>query len=467
MTDEKTAPASQKYARYIEEVSEDISETVRSMGCQPILFVGSGLSKRYMNAPNWDELLAHIAASCSDIKKELGFYKQAYRTAPAIGEEFARIYQEWAWGAGRNEFPKTLFEIGADSQVYLKFKISEHLRSVTPPAPDKLNRAAHGAEIDSFVNIRPHAIITTNYDRMLEMLFPEHEPVIGQKILRGQQFSIGEIFKIHGCVSNVNSLVIIESDYRSFERKKKFLSAKLLTFFNEHPLLFVGYSASDPNIRAILADIDEALPEKGGIVPNVYILQWNPSLTNDSSPAKERVIATEDDRTIRVKLIETTDFSWVFDAFAANPTLNNVSPRVLRALLARSYHLVRHDIPSMPIQADFKTLTDSVADSNSFAKLFGIAYIDDWSAASAHHIYSPTQLGKLLGGNGWHFANELLERMKNETGVDVKISDNRYHRTEMVNTTKFHKYSKDALNLLVKVRDGSPYEVKIDGKKSP
>src|SRR5690606_9804969 len=103
-----------------------------------------------------------------------------------------------------------------------------------------------------------------------------------------------------------------KSDYDAFSKKKKFLSAKLLTFFNEHPLIFVGYSATDPNIRSILSDIDEALPEKGGVIPNVYILEWNPGLGPDSSPPRDKVISTDEDRSIRVKLIESNDFTWVF-----------------------------------------------------------------------------------------------------------------------------------------------------------
>jgi hypothetical protein len=42
-------------------VTEDIAACVSRMGCQPILFVGSGLSKRYFAGPSWDELLATLA----------------------------------------------------------------------------------------------------------------------------------------------------------------------------------------------------------------------------------------------------------------------------------------------------------------------------------------------------------------------------------------------------------------------
>jgi len=455
-SDQKT-----KFERYVEEIGEDITETVKSMGCQPILFVGSGLSRRYMSAPSWDELLAHLAAQCSAIDKGLGFYRQSLKTPMRIGEEFARLYQEWAWDAGSNEFPPEMFEDGVNAQAYLKFKVASHLRDLTPRTAGDLGDPAQRAEIEAFCRIKPHAIITTNYDQMLELIFPHHEPIVGQQILKGLQLSVGEIYKIHGSIEDHDSIVLTQTDYDEFAKKKKFLSAKLLTFFNEHPLLFIGYSASDPNIQSILSDIDEALPVKGGVIPNVYILEWNGNIDTDSNPAREKVVATGEGRSIRVKLIEASDFTWVFSAFSANPVLNDVNPRILRSLIARSYNLVRHDIPTMTVEADFKMLDQAVTDSDTFAKLFGIANISDYSAASAQYPLSATQLTTHLGGTGSYLAVSLLKRIKDEMGVDIKASDNRYHRAEQVNTSTFHKYSTEMLEVLKRVHAGEPYELNM------
>ncbi len=449
-----------KYDRYISEITEEITNTVEEFGCQPILFVGSGLSRRYMGAPSWEELLSYLAEKSSTIDKTLVFYKQLLKDPIKIGEEFARLYQEWAWGAGHNEFPEEMFKENVGAQSYIKFMIAAHLRSLVPSEIAGLNRTYEG-EIESLARIRPHAIITTNYDEMLELIFPDHQRIIGQQILKGAHFSIGELFKIHGCSSDHDTIVFTETDYNEFMKRKKFLSAKLLTFFNENPLLFVGYNAGDPNIRAILSDIDQALPEKGGVIPNVFILQWNPDLNQDSWPARDRVIPTEDGRSVRVKLIEASDFAWVFDAFAANPALNNVNVRVLRSLIARSYDLVRRDIPKITVDADFKMLSSAVEDSESFAKLFGIANINDYSAASAQFPLSATELGQALGGKTWHVANALIDKVWDQKDIDLKASDNRYHRIERVNKTPYHKYSHDAVSLLKKVRDGQTYEVDL------
>jgi hypothetical protein len=58
----------------------------------PILFVGSGLTRRYFSGPSWDELLAHLAAQCPPIEREYGYYKQTLVSPLLIGTEFARLY---------------------------------------------------------------------------------------------------------------------------------------------------------------------------------------------------------------------------------------------------------------------------------------------------------------------------------------------------------------------------------------
>jgi len=202
-------------------------------------------------------------------------------------------------------------------------------------------------EIDLLRKIHPHSVITTNYDRFLEEVFPNYEPIVGQKILSSSSVSIGEIFKIHGCSSAPDGLVINRSDYNTFHLKKKYLSAKLLTYFAEHPLVFLGYSAEDPNIKSILADIDEILSEGGELIPNIYIVEWSKNPIIDDYPRRERVIQVSESKSVRIKSIIAHEFSWVYNAFGATEAMQKVNPKLLRSLLARTYNLVRYDIPKI------------------------------------------------------------------------------------------------------------------------
>ncbi|MGJ0454366.1 MAG: SIR2 family protein [Methylocystis sp.] len=454
-----------KLDHYRVEVAEDIATCLQEKCCQPILFIGSGLSRRHFSGPSWDELLSHLAANCPLIEKEYAYYKQLHGNPLKIGSEFAKLYREWAWSAGHNKFPKELFKEEIPADAYIKFAIAEHLKSLTPKTAESDNPEL-AKEIAAIKSIRPHAIITTNYDQFIEEIFPEFTPIIGQQIIQGANLSVGEIFKIHGCVSDFQSLIFTEDDYASFTKRKKYLSGKLLTFFCEHPLLFLGYSANDPNIRAILSDIDEALPVTGGIIPNVYILEWRKS--PPTNPAREKLIEIEGGKSVRIKAIETDEFVWVFEAFGAHQSLNAVSPRILRALLSRSYDLVRHDIPRRVIEADFSMLEHAVENNEGFAKLFGLTTISEPSQVAANYPYSLTQLGKKLGYASWHKAHKAIDIIENASGVNIKESDNQYHcGIKLGESGPFHKYSEEAFALFKKVLANEPYEVNLKKKKEP
>lgn len=219
---------SEKYCDYMQHVEDDIEACIDSMGCQPILFVGSGFSRRYINAPNWEELLVTMAELCPNIKKNYAYYKQSFKNEIDIGSNFIEPFKEWAW-ENMVEFQPDLFTTDYNSDIYLKYKISEYINKITPTDPISESNGLKN-ELIALKSINPHAIITTNYDSLLQKLFNEYIPIIGQQILKYNTFSIGEIFKIHGCVSDPKSLILTRNDYDEFLKKKKYLSAKLLTF---------------------------------------------------------------------------------------------------------------------------------------------------------------------------------------------------------------------------------------------
>lgn len=181
--------------------------------------------------------------------------------------------------------------------------------------------------------------------------------------------AIGEIFKIHGCISDPLSIVINEADYQRFNEDHKYLSAKLLTYFVEHPLIFIGYRAEDPNIKEILYDVDRMVRANFQLVPNIYVLEWDPKINESSYPARDKVISVATDMNIRIKSITASSFEWVFKAFGQSGDLEKINTKLLRALMARSVELVRCNIPKKHIEIDFKTLDHAVSSGESFAKL--------------------------------------------------------------------------------------------------
>lgn len=237
------------------------------------------------------------------------------------------------------------------------------------------------------------------------------------------------------------------------------MSAKLLTFFSEHPLIFIGYSAGDENIKAILSDIDEALPQAGSLVKNVYVLEWKPALSPDYDAPKEKLIGIEEARSVRLKSIETDKFDWVFDALASPNSLNPVSPKVLRTILARSFDLVRRDIPRNKVEVDFKMLESAVENSSKFAALFGITNVDDPNALAAKYPHTITALAKMLKLKGWNDVHKLMQEIHKNNGVNLHESNNRYHVATKHGKSVLHKYSDDAFHLFKKVIEKKDYKV--------
>ena len=448
---------------YREAVQADVEACLSEKGVQPILFLGSGVSRRYFDAPDWNGLLAEMARVCPTIDRDFAYYQQSFASLRHIGQEFAERFKEWAWEEGRGRYPEEYFDARFGPDIFLKHEVTEYLQSNTPNILPSDEDYPYRSELLSIQQIRPHAIITTNYDQFLEILFPDYNPIVGQDILRAQNAFFGEIFKIHGCVTNPSSLVLTQSDYEEFSSKKKYLSAKLLTFFVEHPMLFIGYSAEDPNIKSILSDIDIILSPDNELIPNIFLLRRPKPEESGQHLPREELIAVGEDRRVRIHTIVSANFEWVFDAFGTAGAMERIRPELLRSLLARTYDLVRHDIPKRTVEVDYDILESAVDGDNELARLLGITVIGDAADVNIGFPHTLTQVGRELGFRTWHGANKLLEKIRENTEIDLKSTDNGYHIAVRVGTrTIFHKYSPHTVNLLRSMHDNPNQAITLD-----
>jgi SIR2-like domain len=448
------------YAQYQEEVTADVAGTLKALQCQPIIFVGSGFSLRYASGPTWEALLNELAAGCPLIDRDFAYYKQKYdNDLTQVGSIFAEIYFEWAWSpAGKKHFPAELFAPNVPRDAYLKHAAALRLLGLSTAASGKELLA----ELTALKQLGPHAAITTNYDNLLEPLFPEYEVVIGQNVFRKSSLVVGEIFKIHGSISNPHSIVLTKEDYEIFNRDKKYLSAKLLTYFAEHPLLFIGYSASDPNIKNVLYDMSRMFTPTTSLIPNIYILQWDKEQNEDSYPAREHVLDVGDGITVRIKSISAKSYEWVFKAFGAGGTMEKVNLKALRSLAHRMINLIRTDIPTKNVQVNYEALEHAISNEEAFANLFGVTNLNDPTAANANHPYTSDMLAKQLELKHWTATNKLIKKVKTDTGYDIKDSDNIYHvriKIGQAENSLTRKYSDAAVALLRKVRDEEKYDI--------
>ena len=293
-------------------VAEAIQAIIEEFDVQPVLFIGAGLPRRYMGAPDWEGALKHALDMVGNHPQPYSYYAQKFGDDKVkIGTAIADVIFEWAWTDGRNNFDPKLFE-GTDRHVFMKTIVADHLNKITPPDRDGLLEE-HKEEIIALRDIRPHAIITTNYDSMIERIFEGYEPIVGRGVLRYDLNSFGEIFHIHGMTGEPQSLVLTSADYENWHKQSRYFAAKLLTYFVEHPVFIFGYGLGDPNVRTLLQDIGRIAADESGLVSNVAQVVWHAELKGGPSQS-EVVIDDEDDgRQYRLRVFNVSSLKEVFE----------------------------------------------------------------------------------------------------------------------------------------------------------
>ncbi len=116
---------------------------------------------------------------------------------------------------------------------------------------------------------------TTNYDRLIERSFSEIarpiDPIsaAADLALRPRP-GAARLFKMHGCVNNLDNIVIATDDYELYRLKRGAFLPLLQSHMTSFSMLFVGLSFTDPNVRHVLSLIRESFtaspPEHFAIV---------------------------------------------------------------------------------------------------------------------------------------------------------------------------------------------------------
>lgn len=312
---------------------EELKELFKGQST-PYLFIGSGFSRRYFGTPGWEELLREIAEA-SGI--QYGKYVDDRNDLPAVASAMAAdIKNSWYDGkfskydwCNPDSLENTV-GLGVDMALkYIACQLTETRVKDGIPMYFKPNNPTGKnefyeddvlrEELDIFSRMNPPAIITTNYDSALETIHKGYQVYGSQsEMITSSLQNIGEIYKIHGTVSNHRSIVLTREDYNHFEQRNKYLIAKLLTIFTENPIVFIGYSLSDENIKNIFNGIQECLEDSvdiGEAYERKFIF-----LNRPSNDVEERVYTTEKSLSNRISMkvtvIQARDFREVFKAIS-------------------------------------------------------------------------------------------------------------------------------------------------------
>lgn len=295
------------------DITQQLSEILKRHNGSAFLFIGSGFSRRYLGLEDWERLLTKFS-----ITKNFSYYigranKDLAEAAKLLSDDF---YEEW-WNNPTYENNRNLYSSMIEHRTTpLRIEISEYLKNInTENAPYK-NNMLLSKEIKLLASLNLDGIITTNWDLFLESLFPDYHVFVGQtELLFSNLQEIGEIYKIHGCANNPNSLVLTSDDYHNFQTKNSYLAAKLITIFMEHPIIFIGYSLSDKNIQSILQSIVHCLDDSNlEKLRNNLIFLKRLSDGESEEIIQHTMTFSGSNISLPTTLIKTDDFSKVYEA---------------------------------------------------------------------------------------------------------------------------------------------------------
>ncbi len=298
-----------------------IHEFIANYKNHPVLFIGTGISLRYLkNSYTWDELLSKIAFELSDNPEYYLDIKASCQSEGKfdylkIAEVLETDFNNYLTKNRNGKFKaiNDIFYNNMSKGVFLsRFKI--YISSLF----SKLEfREEFEEELKNLKKIRKNigSVITTNYDSLIESIF-EFNKLVGNNILLSNPY--GSVYKIHGCNEDPNKIIITNKDYEEFDKKYELIRAQLLSLFIHNPIIFMGYSVGDENIKKILKTIFTYVEPNSDLASNIknnFLLIEREAESNNLT-ISEHDIVLEGGLTIAINKIKTDDFSTIYHALS-------------------------------------------------------------------------------------------------------------------------------------------------------
>ena len=158
------------------EVDEVLSAHLAKSQTRPFLFVGSGFSRRYLDLETWAELLRRFAGQVGQYE----YYLSASDShLPKTAGLLAREYAEHWWKSEEKRKEREKYQaIAIRASSPLKIAISEYIMRISD---FDLSASQFQDELKQLSGLSVDGIITTNWDLLLEALFPSYRVFIGQQ----------------------------------------------------------------------------------------------------------------------------------------------------------------------------------------------------------------------------------------------------------------------------------------------
>lgn len=319
----------------------------------PFLFAGTGLSRRYLGVEDWEGLLRRYANEIntsfdvllSRAKREVDDQSRETELYPFVGSLLDdAFFETWIEDDKYAEARDRLQEKGEIPTSPLKHEIAKYLESLSSqelPVHHENEPPDHEKELAKLREATIDGVITTNYDLLLEQIFKDQDYTVyvGQnELIFEEQHSVAEIYKIHGSCKRHDSIVLTKDDYDRFNERNAYLAAKLITIFLEHPVVFLGYSIRDENIRGILRQVIRCLDARrlAKLSERLIFVEWDEDPKPPTMSSREFDIM-EDGKSLEVTRVKTHSFLPVYEALArAN---RQMSAKLMRRMKEQVYQL--------------------------------------------------------------------------------------------------------------------------------
>jgi len=225
-----------------------VSELVKG-NC--VLFVGAGLSQG-AGLPGWAQLLRYILQWASDNCVPINNHT-----------EIDELISQGQLLAAADELEEALGEWRIERILSEVFAEERH-------SPTETHEILPGLPFA--------AVITTNYDKLLEATYTLKQHVIPKVFtpkdraalstsLHGRGFYI---LKAHGDIDRTDTIVLTKKSYRQLIHDNEAYRQHLKTVFMTKTVLFLGFSLTDPDLTLLLDEIMEV--SAGNLTENFALL---------------------------------------------------------------------------------------------------------------------------------------------------------------------------------------------------
>lgn len=257
----------------------------------PILWIGSGISKRYVKGfKTWEELLKSAAskagieedqfiARLNIVRNDLGATVSDEDVYSAFALDLSNIINDKI--AEGELTPANLFDDNLLNQYRhkvdpLKLLVCSDLQNID-------FKEEYNEEIQLFKRLSEStpAVITTNYDLVIETLFDNKFKVYSNtdEYYFSDSIGLGEIYKIHGTIKRPSSIVLNENDYELLSKNSFVITSKIVTLLCESPLVILGYSMGDKLIRNMIGKlfVSFSKEKQTELAKNILYIDYSPN----------------------------------------------------------------------------------------------------------------------------------------------------------------------------------------------